>query len=166
MNSEKQSTHVEWRERTTFDATTTTGHRLVLDTLPPNGNDRGPKPVELLLTALAGCTAMDVLALLKEMREPVIELSVDVEGTRADTHPMIYTDIDVMYHVRGDVGPASLDRAIELSQGKYSGVYAMLEYSAHITTRYEIDSGQATEPAIVYGPDHSVELEHVAGSLP
>src|SRR5947207_7507758 len=99
MIHEKQSTHVVWRAGMTFDATTTTGHHLVLDAPPPNGEDRGPKPIELMLTALGGCTAMDVLSLLQKMREPVIELNVDVEGTRATQHPMIYTDIEIVYRV-------------------------------------------------------------------
>ena len=86
MIHEKQSTHVVWRAGMTFDATTTTGHHLVLDAPPPNGEDRGPKPIELMLTALGGCTAMDVLSLLQKMREPVIELNVDVEGTRCHKH--------------------------------------------------------------------------------
>jgi putative redox protein len=166
MSAEKQSTHLVWREGMTFDATTTTGHHLVLDALPPNGNDRGPKPIELLLTALAGCTAMDVLSILKKMREPVTGLTVDVEGTRAETNPMIYTDIRVTYHVRGDVARASVERAIGLSKIRYCGVHAMLEQSAHITSRYEIEPNPVLEPEASFGPDEVVEIEHVAASLP
>ncbi len=136
--AEKQSTRMVWRDQMTFDATTTTGHHLVIDALPPNGNDNGPKPIELVLTALAGCTAMDVLSILQKKREPLEGLEVFAEGTRATEHPMTYTNIEVVYRVKGNVNPESVARAIELSETKYCGVHAMLEHSAKITTRYEI----------------------------
>ena len=178
MLHEQQTTHLEWRRGMAFDATTTTGHHLVLDAPPPGGSDLGPKPVELLLTALAGCTAMDVLSILQKNQEPVLGLTVDLRGTRAGTHQMVYTEIEVTYRVRGDVDSTAVERAIELSEDKYCSVYAMLEYSAHITSRYEIEPKQiiesgvasghdpAAEAGVVFGPDHSVELEHVAVSLP
>lgn len=166
MPNEKQRTHIEWRAGMMFHATTTTGHQIILDALPPGGEDRGPKPIELLLTALAGCTGMDVISILEKKREPVIEFSVDVEGTRAATHPMIYTDIEIVYRVRGDVSPAALERAIELSKTKYCGVHAMLEHSAHITTRYEIEPAEILEPELVFGPEEILEHEHIAPMLP
>lgn len=166
MIHEKQSTHLVWRAGMIFDATTTTGHHLVLDTLPPGGEDRGPKPIELMLTALAGCTAMDVLSVLQKMREPVIEFTVDVEGTRAATHPMVYTDIEIVYRVSGDVKPDALERAIELSETKYCGAIAMLAHTAHISTRYEIEPNETLEQETRYGPDQVVEVEHVASALP
>jgi uncharacterized OsmC-like protein len=58
--TEKQSTRMVWRDRMTFDATSTTGHHIVIDALPPGGNDTGPKPIELASDRAAGCTAMDV----------------------------------------------------------------------------------------------------------
>lgn len=138
MPNEKQSTRMVWRDGMTFDATTMTGHHIVVDALPPNGNDHGPKPIELLLTALAGCTAIDVLSILQKKREPIQGLEVFVEGTRASDHPMIYTDIEVIYRVKGNVNLESVARAIELSETKYCGEAAMLGKSARITTRYEL----------------------------
>lgn len=165
MSNEQQYTHLVWRTGMTFDATTTTGHHLVMDAPPPNGEDRGPKPIELLLTALAGCTAMDVLSLLQKLREPVTGLSVDVQGTRAATHPMIYTHIEIVYRVRGNVKPASVNRAIGLSKLKYCGVQAMLEDKAQITSRYEIERDEVPEPTLI-GPEPVLEIEHVATALP
>lgn len=136
----KESTRMVWRQGMTFDATTTTGHHLVIDTVPPTGNDNGPKPIELLLTALAGCTAMDVLSILQKKREPVQGLEVSVEGERASEHPRVYTELQVVYRVQGNVSADALARAIELSETKYCGVSAMLRHSAHITTRYEIQA--------------------------
>lgn len=137
--AEKQFTTARWRERLTFDATTTTGHHIVMDASKEGGgDDRGPKPIELMLTALAGCTGMDVLAILRKKREPIEGLEVYVEGQRATEHPMIYTDIEVVYRIYGNVDPASVERAIQLSADKYCGVGATLQEVAKISHRYEI----------------------------
>ena len=160
---EKQFTRMVWREGMTFDATTTTGHHLVIDAVPPAGNDNGPKPIELLLTALAGCTAMDVLAILQKKHEPIQGLEVYVEGARCQEHPMIYTDIQVVYRVRGNVNPAAVERAIELSETKYCGVNAMLRERAHITSRYEIEDVTGLQRAVT---SLFEEPEHVAPLLP
>lgn len=162
MAGAKEFTRMVWREEMTFDGTTTMGHHIVVDALPPAGSNRGPKPVELLLTALAGCTAMDVLSILKKKREPVEGLEVLVEGTRAVDHPRSYTEIQVTYLVRGRVNPRSVERAIELSENKYCGVHAMLSRSAHITSRYEITDGQT--PARL--PAEMDEPEHISDTLP
>ncbi len=138
MSKPKRSARVVWREGMTFDATTLSGHSLVLDAPKPGGNNRGPSPVELLLVALAGCTAMDIVSILKKKREPLEGLTVSVEGTRADTDPRVYTDIELVYHVRGRVKPQALAHAIELSETKYCSVGIMLAGTAKITTRYEI----------------------------
>lgn len=138
MLVEPHTTQVEWRERMTFDVMTPSGHSLVLDSAPPDGDDRGARPMELLLTALAGCTAMDVLSILKKKREPVEGLRVTIHSKRAQEHPKVYTDIHVMYHIRGDVKATSVEHAIELSESKYCGVGAMLGKCATITSHYEI----------------------------
>lgn len=136
----KQVSQVEWRERMTFDATTNSGHTLVLDAAPPAGDDRGVRPMELLLTALAGCSAMDVLSILEKKREPVEGLRVIVHAARAPEHPRIYTDIELEYHVRGNVNPNALRHAIGLTETKYCGVGAMLGKCATIHSRFEIES--------------------------
>ena len=136
---------VIWRERMTFDATTHSGHTLVLDAAPPLGDDRGVRPMELLLTALAGCAAMDVLTILQKKREPLKGLEVTIHSTRAAEHPKVYTAIEVKYHVRGNVNPQALARAIELSETKYCGVAAMLGRCAAITSHYEIVADTAPE---------------------
>ncbi len=136
--STPESTRMVWRQDMTFDATTTTGHQIVIDVPPPNGSDNGPKPVELLLTALAGCTAMDVLSILQKKREPLKGLEVVTTGTRRAEHPRIYTDIEILYRVYGNVNPEAVAHAIELSETKYCSVSATLSQSAKITTRFEI----------------------------
>ena len=143
MTIEPPTTRVVWRERMTFDATTNSGHSLILDSAPPNGDDRGARPMELLLTALAGCAAMDVLAILEKKREPVDGFEVIIHAARAHEHPRVYTDIQVLYRVRGNVNPKSLAHAIELSETKYCGVGAMLGKCATITSQYEIENAFA-----------------------
>ncbi len=143
MAGDKKSAKVVWRERMTFDAKTQSGHALVLDAQPTGGgDDRGASPMELALVALAGCTAMDVISILQKKREPVKSLEVSVEGTRADQHPRVYTQIEVVYRVRGNVKPKAVADAIELSEGIYCSVGAMLGRTADITTRFEIEADE------------------------
>ncbi len=137
--SPKTTSKVTWRERMTFDAMSGTGHHFVLDAAKTaGGDDRGPRPMELVLAALAGCTAFDVISILQKKRQPVTGLEVIVEGARAKTEPRVYTEIDVLYRVCGDVSPKALAHAIELSEKKYCSVGAMLGKTAQIKTRYEI----------------------------
>ncbi len=104
------------------------------------GVDAGPQPHRLLLLALAGCTAMDVISILRKKRQQVSGLNVEVHGKRADQHPKVYTQIEVLYRVRGNhVDPQAVERSIELSKTRYCPVIAMLGKVAEVTTRYEIE---------------------------
>ena len=95
--------------------------------------------MELVLIALAGCTAMDVVDVLRKKRQPLVGLDVHVEAMRADEHPRVYTQIELVYHLRGkDLSKDAVARAIELSESKYCSVGAMLGKTAKIKTRYEI----------------------------
>ena len=104
------------------------------------GLGAGPQPHRLLLLALAGCTAMDVISILRKKRQQVSGLSVEVQGSRADQHPRVYTRIEVLYRVQGrNVDPRAVARAIELSATRYCPVIAMLGRVAEVTTRYEVE---------------------------
>jgi putative redox protein len=104
------------------------------------GVGAGPQPHRLLLQALAGCTAMDVISILRKKRQQVSGLNVVVQGSRAEQHPKVYTRIDVLYRVRGNnVDPQAVARAIELSATRYCPVIAMLGKVAVVRTRYEIE---------------------------
>ncbi len=122
----------------TFDATTVSGQHVTMDTTGADGDRRGPTPVELVMTALAGCTAMDIVSILKKMREPLEGLEVETHRVRREQEPRIFTHVEVVYRIKGDVKPASVERAIELSRSKYCTVEAMLEKGADISARYEI----------------------------
>lgn len=133
---------VAWRERLTFDATTTAGHRVTMDSsLTHGGDDRGASPMEMLLVALAGCAGRTVLDILHKKREPVQELEVIVTGTRAEAHPKVYTHIEMAFHVAGDVKRESIERAIQLAEEKYCPVSVMLAETAVMTHSIELEKG-------------------------
>ena len=95
--------------------------------------------MELVLVAVAGCTGMDVIEILRKKRLDVTGLEVKVTGTRAETYPMVYTELDVTYIVRGkDIPASAVEQAIKLSEEKYCSVGIMLSKSAKINSRYEI----------------------------
>jgi putative redox protein len=110
------------------------GHAIVLDGKPENGGrDTGARPMELVLVALAGCTAMDVKHVLMRMRQDVSGLQVKVQAERADEHPKVYTDIQLEYVVRGrNLSEKAVTDAVKLSQDKYCSVSAMLAETAQI----------------------------------
>lgn len=103
------------------------------------GQGLGNSPVKMVLIGLAGCTAMDVISILRKKREEVIGLEVRVRGERADEHPKVYTRIEVEYIVTGrGVKPTSVERSIELSMESYCPVAGMLRPVVPITTNYQI----------------------------
>ncbi len=129
-----------WVDGLEFQATTGSGHDITMDAkVEGGGKDHGASPMELLLVGMAGCTGMDVIDILRKKRQQVSGLEIRVEGTRATTYPMVYTDIDVVYVVRGkDVSPAAAEDAMRLSETKYCSASIMLGKTAKINTRYEI----------------------------
>lgn len=104
----------------------------------PSGS-AGPNPVQTVLAALAGCTAMDVIAILRKQRQRVTAYEVHVEGQRRAEHPRIFTRIEIVHRVHGhDVSPTAVAEAIRLSDTKYCSVHGMLEKTAEIVSRFEI----------------------------
>lgn len=102
-------------------------------------SEGGPRPMELLLIGLAGCTGMDVVSILQKKRQSFTGLQVQVTAERAEEHPRVYTQIHLEYVVTGEgVDPKAVERAIELSDTKYCSASAMLRQAAEITTSYRI----------------------------
>ena len=123
-----------------FAATGGSGHQLILDSaLEHGGSNRGPQPMELLLLGLGGCTGMDVISLLRKMRQDVSAYQVDLEAVRAEEHPRVMTDISIIHVVHGRRLDARLvQRAIELSATRYCPASAMLSKAAVIHHRYRL----------------------------
>lgn len=123
------------------------GHHFVLDAEEAFGGlDQGPRPKPLLLTALAGCTAMDVISMLKKMRQPFTRLEVMAEGELTDEHPRVMKDFTITFTVEGEVDPSRLARAIALSRDRYCGVSAMLRAHAPVHVRVLLNGEEQPEP--------------------
>ena len=98
----------------------------------------GPGPMELVLIALGACTATDVVSVLKKKRQKLESLEVVCSGERAAQPPTVWTKLEIVYRLRGELDEAAVKHAIELSEDKYCSVAAMLKKTAKITWRYEI----------------------------
>ena len=123
-----------------FLAETGSGHSFNIDARPEvGGRDTGCRPMELLMAGLAGCTAMDVISILRKMQQKVTGLKVHVNGERAAEHPKRLLSIHIEYTITGySVSEDRVARAIELSETKYCSAMASLRPGAPITTRYVI----------------------------
>ena len=115
-------------------------HAFLLDNGP---EAEGPSPMQALMVSLGGCTAMDVISILRKMRQAVTGYEVEVIGERRlDQHPKVFTRLEVVHRVRGrGVSAAAVEEAMRLSDTKYCSVHAMLGAAVAITSRFEIVEG-------------------------
>ena len=115
------------------------GHKIVLDADEAfGGKDEGPRPKPLLLASLAGCSGMDVVSILRKMREPVSWFNVRVQGELSDEHPKMYTAVKLFYEFKASDGlkDENVKKAIDLSQERYCGVSALLKKA--VPVEYEV----------------------------
>jgi putative redox protein len=125
---------VNWTDKDRFLGAASSRHAIVVDA----GTEKtANSPMELVLIALCGCTASDVVGILRKKREPFTGLEVSAKGERADGYPAVYTLINLTYIVRGEVSKKGMEDAVRLSQEKYCSVTAMLEKTAKITYTIE-----------------------------
>jgi putative redox protein len=119
------------------------GHDIILDADEKvGGTDKGTRPKVLLLTALAGCTGMDIVSILKKMKVTDYKLDISVDGELTEEHPKIYHTITVTFNFTGKELPEDkIKRAVELSETRYCGVSAMLRKAAQITNIIRINEG-------------------------
>ncbi len=116
------------------------GHRFLVDAADEfGGHDMGPRPKLLVLNALAGCTGMDVVAMLNKMQQPLSWFNLRVEGDLGDEHPKTYQAIRIIYqfHESDGLDDAKVRKAIGLSQERYCGVSAMLRKATDVTWEVE-----------------------------
>jgi putative redox protein len=124
----------------TFEARTPSGFQVLLDSVAaPEATLAAPTPMELLLVAFGGCTAMDTISILRKMHQDVTDYDVRLTHTRATEHPKVYTSVQLTHVVRGrDLSEANVRRAVELTMARYCPVFAMLHPTVEISERYEL----------------------------
>lgn len=129
---------VSWTPGMRFDATAPEGTHFAMDARHEfGGGGAGPTPMETLLAALAGCTGMDVVSILKKMRAPLEALTIEVSAERAADHPKVFTAIHLRYRASGaGLQKEQVQKAANLSEERYCSVAAMLRQAARIT--YEV----------------------------
>ena len=133
----KESIKATWLNDLSFEAEVD-GHKIYLDTAAEHGGKNvGPRPKPLMMVALAGCTGMDVAAILKKMRVEIESMSVEVEGDVTRAHPKRFEGMKVIFSFKGkDIPRASVEKAVRLSKERYCGVSA--NYSEAFPIDYEI----------------------------
>jgi putative redox protein len=123
-----------WSDHERYIGSATSGHSIVMDTA---SEKTANTPMELVLIALCGCTASDVVGILRKKREPFTGLEVHAQAERANGYPAVYTAIKLTYRVRGAVSHKAMEDAVRLSKEKYCSVSAMLEKTAKIAYSIE-----------------------------
>jgi len=131
---------IKWVENACLMAEAESGHGVVIDGAAEiGGRNLGVRPMEMILMGLGGCTAMDVLSILKKQRQNITDCVIEVNGERREQTPKIFTDIHIHYIITGrDLKNNLVKRAVDLSAESYCSVSAMLGKSANITHDYEI----------------------------
>jgi putative redox protein len=125
---------ITWVEDMQFVGEGETGHAIVMDSSEENGgHNTGARPMEVLLMGVLGCTAMDVISILKKKRQPIKGLKIFATGDRAAEHPKYYTKIQLEYVAYGDVELEALERSAQLSEDKYCSAIATVRGRAEIT---------------------------------
>ena len=136
---ETEVVSTKWLENMSFESEVN-GHKIVVDAKEEvGGQDKGPRPKPLMLAALGGCTAMDVISILKKMRVELKSLNVIVEGELTEEHPRHFHKMHVIYEVEGDNLPMDkIQKAVTLSEEKYCGVSVVYRQALEITSEIRI----------------------------
>ncbi len=131
---------VKWQGKKAFEATSSTGHKVMMDASKEvGGEDKGPRPMEMLLMGLGGCSGIDVIMMLEKGKQDVKDCQIEITSERADGVPAVYTKIHLHYKVMGtDLNEKRVSRAVELSAEKYCSASKMLEKMAEMSHDYEI----------------------------
>jgi len=124
----------QWTDQERFLGIATSGHAIVIDAATEKTAN---SPMELVLIGLCGCTASDVVSILRKKREPFTSLEVRAQAERAPNPPSVYTELKLIYRVGGKVSRKAVEDAVRLSKEKYCSVSAMLEKTAKIAVEIE-----------------------------
>lgn len=131
---------IKWLDGVSFVGESGSGHAVVLDGPPDaGGRNIGMRPMEMVLVGMGGCTAFDVVAILRKARQAVVDCRVELDAERADAVPQVFTRIHVHFIVTGRaLNAAQVERAVKLSAEKYCSASIMLGRTAEITHDFEI----------------------------
>ncbi len=134
------TTVVKWQGKMAFEATTEGGHSVLMDASPEvGGEDRGPRPMEMVLMGLGGCTGIDVVLMLQKSKQAVTDCQIEISAERSDAVPKIYSKIHVHFKVFGkELNEKKVKRAVDLSAEKYCSVSKMLEATVTMSHDYEV----------------------------
>jgi putative redox protein len=132
---------IKWLDGRAFVGESGSGHAVVMDGAPESGGRNiGVRPMEMLLLGLGGCTAFDVVMILEKGREKITSCEVELEAGRADTEPKVFTHVKLIYRLKGkNLKPASVERAIKLSEEKYCSATAMFAKTAKIEHEWSVE---------------------------
>lgn len=137
----KLKLEANWQGNMTFSGLTQSGHEFIMDASEEaGGENRGPRPTEMLLSAVVGCTGIDIISILEKMRHTPTDLKIEAKGERATSHPKRLTEIHIHYKFTGDLPDDKVFRAVELSLNKYCSVAYSL--NANVTGSYTINEGE------------------------
>ncbi|OTG94758.1 OsmC family protein [Acinetobacter sp. ANC 3832] len=134
-------TSVHWLENVAFEAKSESGHQIVMDgSAEYGGENRGPRPMELILMGLGGCASFDIVTILKKSRQDVTDVICQLQAERADTIPAVFTKIHLHFVITGhEVKEKQVAKAVELSAEKYCSASKMLaDGGVEITHDFEI----------------------------
>lgn len=131
---------VKWIDGVSFVGESESGHAVVLDGAPENGGRNiGMRPMEMLLIGMGACSSFDVVTILKKARQPIAHCVAEIEATRADTVPKVFTKIHVHFVLTGTgLNPVQVERAVKLSTEKYCSASIMLSQACPISHDFEI----------------------------
>jgi putative redox protein len=138
---------IKWIENVSFIAETESGHGLLMDGAPEGGGrNLGPRPMETVLAGTGGCTAYDVVTILRKARQDIDDCVVEIEADRAPSEPRVFTRIHFHFVVWGrNVDTKHVERAIHLSAEKYCSASIMLGKTAQITHDFEVRDVQSAK---------------------
>jgi len=131
---------VKWLDNMSFVGESGSGHSIVMDGAPESGGGNlAARPMEMVLMGMGGCTAFDVVMILKKARQPIEDCIIELSAERADDIPKVFTKIHVHYVVKGKgLSEKQVEKAVNLTAEKYCSVSIMLAQSAEVTHDYQI----------------------------